>query len=198
MKNNTGFTLVELMVALAVLGVILTLGLPNMSVFFEGNRIVTNSNDLIAGMNIARSEAIRRNSRVSICKSANAGAATPTCITTGGWEQGWIVFVEGKDTGNVYGEYTGADGDILRVNTGADGSKVTINADRAGIANYVTFTSRGAPKLRNGSSQSGVFRVCDDRGLANEAGAVIARGVMLNASGRVRATKIASNIGACP
>lgn len=192
MKKYSGFSLIELMIALAVLSIIISVGLPRMSVFFKGNRMVVNANDLIAGLNIARSEAIKRNSRVSICKSANAGEATPSCETAGGWDQGWFVFVEGKDEGNVFGAFTATDGAILRINTGAEGANVTINADSTSIADYVTFTSRGAPKQRNGASQSGVLRVCDERGLSN------ARGVILNASGRVRTTKVSAKIGACP
>ncbi len=187
-----------MMVALAVAAVLISVGLPQMSVFFKGNRMVTNANDLLAGLHLARSEAIKRNSRVSICKSTNADAAAPTCaVGAEGWDKGWFVFVEGKQVGNVFGSYTGADGAILRVNTGAEGAEVTIKANKAAIDKYVTFTSRGAPKLRNGSSQSGVFRVCDDRGLQNAAGGVVARGVLLNASGRVRVTKDAAKIGAC-
>lgn len=198
MKKYSGFTLIELMIALAVVGIIISVGLPQMSVFFKGNRMVTNANDLLAGLHLARSEAIKRNSRVSICKSNNAGAAVPKCEKAGGeWHKGWFVFVEGKDEGNVFGEYTGADGAVLRVNTGAEGSNVTIKAG-AGINNYVSFTSRGAPKLRNGRSQSGVYRVCDERGLTNAAGNVVARGVSLNASGRVRIIKNATKIGDCP
>ena len=184
--------MIELMIALAVLSIIISVGLPRMSVFFKGNRMVVNANDLIAGLNIARSEAIKRNGRVSICKSANAGDASPSCTTAGGWDQGWFVFVEGKEVGNIFGTYTPSDGAILRINTGAEGANVTINADSSGIANYVTFTSRGVPRLNNGASQSGVLRVCDERGLSN------ARGVILNASGRVRTTKVAAKIGACP
>lgn len=199
MKKYSGFTLIELMVALAVVAVLISVGLPKMSVFFKGNRMVTNANDLLAGLHIARSEAIKRNTRVSICKSTNAGDAVPKCAKAGkSWDEGWFVFVEGRDVGNVFGEYTAADGAILRVNTGAEGSNVTITAGDAGIDKYVSFTSRGAPKLRNGSSQSGVYRVCDDRGLKNAAGGVVARGVLLNASGRVRITKDATRIGACP
>ncbi len=194
MKKYSGFTLIELMVALAVVAVLISVGLPKMSIFFKGNRMVVNANDLLAGLHIARSEAIKRNTRVSICKSTNAGDATPTCATgTEGWDVGWFVFVEGGDVGT----YTVAtDGAILRINTGAEGSNVTITASDAGVDKYVSFTSRGVPK--NGSSQSGVYRVCDDRGLKNAAGGVVARGVLLNASGRVRVTKDANKIGTCP
>jgi len=54
------------------------------------------------------------------------------------------------------------------------------------------------PKTANGAAQSGLFRVCDDRGLTNAAGGVVARGVVLSASGRVRLSKDAGVIGACP
>ena len=199
MKKYTGFTLIELMVALAVLGILLSVGLPKMSVFFKGSRMVTNANEMLSGLHIARSEAVKRNSRVTICKSVNADSTSPTCATGAeGWDKGWIVFVEGKNEDNVYGQYTAADGALLRVNAGAEGNNVTITASVAGIDKYVSFTSRGAPKLRNGSSQSGVFRVCDARGLKNAAGGVVARGVVLSASGRVRNTKDAVRIGACP
>ena len=199
MKKYSGFTLIELMVALAVVAILISVGLPKMSVFFKGNRMVTNANDLLSGLYVARSEAIKRNSRVSICKSTNAGDAAPKCATGAeGWDEGWFVFVEGRDEGNIFGDYTPSDGAILRVNTGAEGSNVTITAGDAGIDKYVSFTSRGAPKLRNGRSQSGVFRVCDDRGITNAAGGVVARGVMLNATGRVRVTKSATRIGGCP
>jgi len=199
MKRNSGFTLIELMVALAVVSILIAVGLPKLSIFFKGNRMVTNANGLLAGLHIARSEAIKRNGRVTICKSTNAGDVAPTCATgTEGWHEGWFVFVEGRDSGNAIGQYTATDGAVLRVNTGAEGSGVTITASDAGIDKYVTFTSRGVPKLSNGSGQSGVFRVCDDRGLTNAAGGVVARGVVLNASGRVRNTKDATKIGVCP
>lgn len=198
MKKYSGYSLIELMVALAVLAVLLSVGVPRLSVFFKGNQMVSNANELLAGIHIARSEAIKRGSRVSICRSTNADSANPTCATgSEGWETGWFVFVEGRDEGNVYGEYTGNDGAILRVNTGVEGSKVTITTSDVDINKYVSFTSRGVPKLRSGNTQSGVFRVCDDRGLKNAAGGVVARGVALNASGRVRVTSDETRIGSC-
>lgn len=202
MKKYSGYSLIELMVALAVLAVLLSVGVPRLSVFFKGNQMVSNANELLAGLHLARSEAIKRGSRVSICRSTNADSASPTCSSgTEGWETGWFVFVEGRDEGNAYGEYSGADvttpSAILRVNTGAEGSKVTITTSDTDIKDYVSFTSRGAPKLSGGNTQSGVFRVCDDRGLKNAAGGIVARGVVLNASGRVRVTSDETRIGSC-
>ncbi|MCK5263283.1 MAG: GspH/FimT family pseudopilin [Gammaproteobacteria bacterium] len=199
MKKNSGYSLIELLVALVVLGILMAVGVPQMGIFFKGNRMVANANELLAGLHLARSEAIKRNTRVSICKSTNADDASPTCATGAeGWDEGWFVFVEGRDAGNATGEYTSSDGAVLKINTGAEGDEVTITTSVASVDLYVSFTSRGAPKLSGGSSQSGVFRVCDDRGLTNAAGSVVARGVVLNASGRVRVTKDATKIGACP
>ncbi len=199
MKKNSGYSLIELLVALVVLGILMAVGVPQMGIFFKGNRMVAYANELLAGLHLARSEAIKRNTRVSICKSTNADDASPTCATGAeGWDEGWFVFVEGRDAGNATGEYTSSDGAVLKINTGAEGDEVTITTSVASVDLYVSFTSRGAPKLSGGSSQSGVFRVCDDRGLTNAAGSVVARGVALNASGRVRVTKDATKIGACP
>lgn len=199
MKKHSGYSLIELMVALAVLAIIISVGLPKMSVFFKGNRMVANANDLLSGLHVARSEAVKRGQRVSICKSTNAGDAAPTCAGTAeNWDKGWFVFVEGQDEGNVYGTYSSTDGAILKINTGVEGKNVTITADSTDIADYVSFTSRGVPKHSNGSIQSGVFRVCDDRGLKNAAGGVVARGVVLTAPGRVRVTKDETKIGSCP
>lgn len=193
MKKYTGYSLIELMVALAVLAIIISVGLPQMSVFFKGGRMVTIPNELLAGLHIARSEAIKRNSRVTICKSTNADVATRSCATGNvGWDEGWFVFVEGSDAANIIGAYSSNDGAILKVYAGVENNKATITTDSTAISDYVTFTSRGTPKLANGASQSGVFRVCDDRGLSS------ARGVVLNASGRVRVTQDADRIGACP
>ena len=91
---------------------------------------------------------------------------------------------------------------ILRVNAGADGPQVTIRSNDAlnQITNSVTFTSRGLPKATNGAAQSGIFRICDDRGLkVNADGAsTVARGVVLSLSGKVRTTKNVVKIASCP
>ena len=199
MKKYSGYSLIELMVALVVLGILLAVGAPQMGVFFKGNRMVANANDLLGGLYLARSEAIKRNSRVTICRSENAGDAIPTCSSSAaGWEKGWFVYVDVAGIG-TYSK--GVDGDVLRVNTGAEGesdNQVTITASDIGIDKFVSFTSRGIPKQNNGATQSGVFRICDPRGLTNTAGGVVARGVVLNAAGRVRTTKDAAKIGTCP
>lgn len=201
MKKITGYTLIELMATLAVVAIMLSVGVPQLKVFFQGNRMVANTNDLITALHLARSEAIKRGVRVSVCKSSTVETAAPVCDITAGWEDGWLVYAEdvtGAARGAV-GAYEPASGDVLiRSHAAAEGSETTITPQDASISDYVSFTSRGLPKLGTGGAQSGVFSICDVRGLKNADSNVIARGVELNAAGRVRSTNDAIKIVSCP
>ncbi|MGB5277705.1 MAG: GspH/FimT family pseudopilin [Gammaproteobacteria bacterium] len=197
MKKLLGYTLIELMAVLAVVSILATVGLPLMNVFFESNRMISNTNELVAGLHIARSEAIKQQSRVTMCQSSDQA----TCTNSGKWEDGFIVFLD--NGGAAAGNATVDPGErILRVNAGADGNQVTIRSNDAlnQITNSVTFTSRGLPKATNGAAQSGLFRVCDDRGLivTADGASTVARGVVLSLSGRVRTTKNVVKIASCP
>ncbi|PKM43219.1 MAG: pilus assembly protein [Gammaproteobacteria bacterium HGW-Gammaproteobacteria-1] len=81
MKNVRGFTLVELIITLAVMAIALALAIPSFQTLFENNRTTTQANELVAAMNLARSEAIRIGASVSV-------EAAP-----GGFQNGWCVHV---------------------------------------------------------------------------------------------------------
>ncbi len=196
MKKNSGFTLVELMVTLAIVGTIATVGLPSLSLFLRGNQMVAASNDLVSAMNVARSEAIKLNSRVSICESANGSA----CSATGSWRDGWIVFVDADgDLGGTGAPCAAANTDcLLRIHDGFTDDRLTVAGIDTNQANAVvgsiTFTSRGLPKNINGVSQSADFSVCSFDDSNNIIGS---RAVVLSLSGRVRISKNAAVI-TCP
>ena len=89
-KRQTGFTLIDLLVTLAVLAIVIAIGVPGLQTITESNRAAS-QNNLITGTLInARSEAIKRGVDVTICGSTNATAATPVC-NTAQWELGWII-----------------------------------------------------------------------------------------------------------
>ena len=192
MKKSLGYTLIELMSMLAVVSILVSVGLPMLNVFFDSNRMVSNTNDLVAGLNIARSEAIKQQARVTMCQSAD----TASCTGSGQWEDGWIVFQDPNGNATVDGGER-----ILRLNAAVDG-QVTIRSNDVGnqIASSVSFTSRGLPKALNGGAQSGTFRICDKRGLKVNADGVstVARGVVLSPSGKVRSSNQLANIASCP
>lgn len=69
-RRRGGFTLVELMVAVAVIGILAAIGVPSMTALINANRVSSAAGELTAAMQIARSEAVRRNDRVSVCGNA--------------------------------------------------------------------------------------------------------------------------------
>lgn len=167
MRMTRGFTLVELLVVLVIAGILFGYAVPGMRVYIQNGRIVTYTNELIADLSLARSEAIKRAGRVVICKSANPQAAVPTCTNAGNWTTGRLVFVDaGVGVPPVYNNtYSPADNDvILRVRNSiefADGT-MTANQSPSGVqVNFITFTKLGMTTID--PAQQAAFSVCDER-----------------------------------
>lgn len=87
MQRLRGFTLIELMVTLAVLAILMGIGVPAFQEVSLSTTLRSNANKLVAGAQLARSEAIKRNAVVRMCVSTNG----TTCATGSSWEKGWIV-----------------------------------------------------------------------------------------------------------
>ncbi|BEP61695.1 GspH/FimT family pseudopilin [Variovorax sp. V213] len=85
--RTRGFTLVELMVTIVVLVILMSVAVPSFDNIRLSSRLNSYSTDLVAGSQVARSEAIKRNAQVRLCVSSNG----TSCATTGQWETGWIV-----------------------------------------------------------------------------------------------------------
>lgn len=106
-----GFTLVELLVTISVAAMVLTLGVSGFQGIIRDNRVATQSARLMAALNLARSEAIKRGIQVTMCK-ANLSVTPPQCDAgkcnsgTGDscWEKGWIVFVDANGNGTLNDE----------------------------------------------------------------------------------------------
>lgn len=81
-----GFSLVELMVAIAVLGILTTIAIPSFKETILNFKLRSYANALVSNVYLARSEAIKANAPVTLCVSTNG-----TSCAAGGWEQGWIV-----------------------------------------------------------------------------------------------------------
>lgn len=161
-----GFTLAELLVAIAVLGILLTLAAPDLRAMIRNNRLATLSNQLVVSLQYARTEAVKRGATVSVCKTADASAQNPVCVSGGGWERGWLVFVDGGTAGVV-------DGTDLRLQVAqTDNGGTSITGDAA-LVNFVGFNARGA--ALNGAG--GALTLCLDG---------LRRDVTINATGHVK------------
>ena len=209
MKKDIGFTLMEMMVVLAVASILLGVGIPRLSVFFQNGRMTTNTNALVSALQIAKSEAIKRQGPVTVCRSANQTTCDLDAANT--WEDGFIVFYDENANRTVNG---GTD-ILLRINDGAE-SRVNIGAGTGDVTirsdsntnnehQYITFNSRGHPK--NGAAlQSATYVICDNR--QNDDGSInsvsvggvnktAARGVIISVSGKVRSTRDFTRIPNC-
>ncbi|CAN5489482.1 N/A [soil metagenome] len=97
-----GVTLVELMVVVAIVGIIGVIGMPSFARMLSSNTVTSQVNGFLIDAQFSRSEALKRGTSVTMCRSANPDAAAPTCVKStdaGGWETGWIIFVDGDNDG---------------------------------------------------------------------------------------------------
>jgi type IV fimbrial biogenesis protein FimT len=191
----SGFTLIELMITLAVVGILLAIGMPSLKTFMQGNQLIASTNELISALHVARSEAIKLNSRVSVCESSNG----TSCSATGSWKNGWIVFVDfdGNLVNNGLPCAAINTDCLLRVHDAINDPLLSVSGIDDTTKNPIqsfTFTARGMPKDVSGTSESGVFSVCSFDASNNVIGS---RAVVLSLSGRVRVSDNAAVIS-CP
>lgn len=176
--GRNGFTLIELMIALVLATIVLTLAVPSFRTMVQENRMVGQLNELTADMALARSEAVKAGTSVTVCRRDGNGDGTvdivgngDQCVTTAGtsvpWTSGWIAFTDV----NRNSQLDTATDTILRIRDQIDtGSTLIFGRDR------VRYDARGFAAGSNGT-----FIYCDSRGDAN------ARGRILSNTGRLRA-----------
>jgi type IV fimbrial biogenesis protein FimT len=144
-----GFTLVELLVAAAIVATLLAAGTPAFYEWLGAYELANQAKHLAETMTRARTEAIRTNHRVSVCKSPDQRQ----CADGGSWEQGFVVFVDENGNGRV-----DAGERILEID-GRSARGITITANRP-VDDYVSYTSLGSARMLSGALQMGTFTLC--------------------------------------
>lgn len=91
-KNPKGFTLIELIITVVIAGIIVAIAAPNFNSFVRKSHIITTSNGLIASLNLARSESIKRNINVTLRRKGS---------TTKVWDDGGDIFTDSTSTGTI-------------------------------------------------------------------------------------------------
>jgi type IV fimbrial biogenesis protein FimT len=181
-RAQRGFTLMELMVVLAVVGVIMGLAVPNFGIYIRNSRLTGAANDLLSSVTMARSEAIKRQIPVAVCATADPNEPTPDC--SGGPFTAWVVWV---DADNDWVPDNNANEPVLERHTALDDS-LTVQSDNDGRIKYL-FTGFAAP-VSGGITPTANVAMCDDRGTGiTVAGVSAARAIRIAATGRARVTK---------
>ena len=145
-NHSSGFTLIEVLMTLAIAVIVLTIGVPSFQASIDNNRKTTAISDMHTALSLARSTAITRRERVTVCKSSdiadcgdNDDATICTCANDDGgsdWSQGWIVFVDPNNR-----EVVDAGEEILRVYGPLPGSG-TFTGNNF-VQNQISFTPQG-------------------------------------------------------
>jgi type IV fimbrial biogenesis protein FimT len=136
MKYQRGYTLIELMVAITIVAILLGIGVPSFREFTRSNRITAAQNDLVTSLNLARSEALRRNRPVSVCASTDGTA----CGVDTDWISGWMAFTDRGAVGTV-----DADDEVIQFWPGPSNSTVEMDSGGAAFVRYAATGMVVAP-----------------------------------------------------
>jgi type IV fimbrial biogenesis protein FimT len=183
-SRQSGFTMIELMMVLVIATILVAIATPNIRAVINSNRLTAAANELVGGIQLARAEAIRRNTRAILCASANANAGTgATCANSN--VNGWIVFVDANKSNSFDG------GDTLLRGTSIN-TPVQMAWSSAINNGVISFRSDGRARSSAGALVSGVMDVCIPTSLPDEN----IRHVGLGSGSRVSVSR-ANGGGAC-
>ena len=201
-SRQPGFTLVELMVTLTVVGILVGMAVPNMRDFIRNNRLTGGVNDMLHSLQVARTEAIKRQlGNVVVCGTAAPDVADAALACDYTTFKGWFVF---QDTNGNW-QHDGAEPVIERhalLDTG-----VTVKTDAKD--RIVSFAPTGFASLAGVRSNMATLVMCDSRGVvAASTASSTGRALFITATGRARAASSYNDVhgialpkvvgGSCP
>lgn len=178
-KYSSGFSLHELIITVAIAGILAGIAIPNFTSLVISNRVTTVANELVASLNLARSEAIKQGMQVTVRRKG------PTSTQ---WEFGWDVFVD-SDGSNAFND----NGDSNLCETGEDcllktydplPSGYTLRTGGSTYQNYAAYMPNGLSK-----NLGDTFRLCN--GTDN----IESRAITISAIGRAR---VSTGTTSCP
>lgn len=167
-----GFTAIELMVTVAIAAILVAIAAPSFKNIIEKGRVEAGSNQLFTALMLTRNEAVSRNQSGVLCKSADGAS----CTTSGGWEQGYLIFIDVNSDGAQDA------GETLIRSYEANEFSVTIRAS-GDFSSLVRYASDGSV------TSNDIFQICGPTGASR------AQSIAVNNVGRPRREQGANS---CP
>jgi type IV fimbrial biogenesis protein FimT len=173
MRRDSGFTLIELMIAIALVAILLATAVPALDDFTNDARQTGAINDFIASIHLARNTAITTNARVTMCPSASG----TNCEVTA-WDRGWIVFGDLNSNGSL---------DVGETIVSASAAVEGLNIQSGEFPLALMYRPNGRAMTAALTGNSGEFSVCDFRGADH------AKVILVELSGRPRMSEKKAN-----
>jgi type IV fimbrial biogenesis protein FimT len=175
-RLQAGYTLIELMVVVAIVGILSAVAVPNFSQMMQRQRVDSQVSALVSAMRSTRAEAVKRGQQVTLCPTNNPNDNLPVCATGNpDWSRGWVVFVDnGPNMRTLDPGET-----IINVQQAFEGSGGVTNS----TLDSMVFLPSGLPM---GGVQSSFVVRPEGSGAA---ASPLVRNIVLSAPGRVRIDK---------
>lgn len=173
MTRSKGFTLVELMVTIAVAAILIGIAMPSFRNMIIDYRLGTLATDLADGVSLARSEAIKRNRTITFCKTNNA--TSNRCGGSGSWQY-WLVLQNA--------ESADADDVIKRGSIASHNATIQVTSDLTN--DRLNFTTDGLGRSGSALINDAKITICATSGPAESI-----REVVLGAASRTSIRKVA-------
>ena len=172
-KYSSGFTLAELLVVCGILAVLLAYAVPGFASMLSSLRLRKGADTFFTSVLLTRSEAVKRNSRVVMCKSDNG----KVCASGGDWNQGWIIFHDANNNAEVDA------GESIVWHQQSVESRIKITGNGP-VQKYVSYTGFGTSNLVSGAFQAGTLTFCQISPSPTDAWQIV-----INKTGRPRSVK---------
>ena len=180
-SRRAGFTLIELMVTLSMAAILMAIAIPNIRNFLRNNRLTSGVNDLLHSIQVARTEAIKRQQgNVVVCGTTDPAAGTAALTCTYNTFRGWFVF---QDTNGNWQRDAGEP--VIETHTLIDAS-VTVKPDAN--SDIVSFGPSGFANPAGARVPTATLVMCDVRGVQAVGNSSTARALFITATGRARAS----------